>query len=433
MENAWRRVHRGDKAFDVARDGEHLLIPLECEQCIFVKLRDKLPNFQSPQDRLLMACLRRMNLDACWSRETQTVNQNSKRAQKQIEMCKLVGLDGPFVQIGNLPEYDYCGYEVAISILLYSRKPGKYNREYTQYDTIRQFCSTYSNYVRASPQGNSELLSLGDFNGNYSRLVPDECGSLFFKRFMEGLKKRMGQDWRPNIGLSTALIVRVLHKAEDQIVDADTAEDTHLWIVFVAYVTISYVISLRGPEGLLLDLHGLIKHWRIVEDYVVIALLGRVKGESHDRSHLIPCTVKTSSNIDVRRNLKRLIEEKQRLGFSQGPAISDIKGNVLLTSTINECLHQLLFDIFDEQEGAFPGNIINKDMIRERYQCFRSFRKASDTRALEKKVDKNDVDIVNRWRTVEEAKGKRPNRPMRHHYAQFELLLEPFMRYTRMM
>ena len=72
-------------------------------------------------------------------------------------------------------------------------------------------------------------------------------------------------------------------------------------------------------------------------------------------------------------------------------------------------------------------------MIRERYQCFRSFRRASDTRALETKVDKDDVDIVNRWQTVEEAQGKRPSRPMRQHYAQFELLLGPFLRYTSMM
>jgi len=417
----------------VGRDGEHLLLPIECEQCIFVKLRGHLPDFHAPQDRLLLACIRRMNLDACWSRETQTVTQNARRAKKQIEMCKLVGLDGPFVQIGDLPDYDYCGYEVAISILLYSRKPGRHDKNYTQYDTIRHFRSTYSNYVRASPQANFQTLSMGDFNGNYSRLVPDECGSLFFKRFMEGLKKRMGQDWRPNIGLSTSLIVKLLQKAETEVENADTPQDAHLWIVFISYVTISYVISLRGPEGLLLDLHGLIKHRRESGDYVVIALLGRVKGESNDLSHIIPCATSTLSRIYVKGNLDRLIREKQNLGFSQGPAISDNRGNILSTSVLNECLHQLLFDIYEEQNDSFPANVTSKDIIRERYQCFRSFRKASDTRALEMKVAKNDVEIVNRWRTVEEARGRRPNRPMRHHYAQFDLLLDPFIRYTSMM
>jgi len=191
-----------------------------------------------------------MNLDACWSRETQTVTQNARRARKQIEMCKLVGLDGPFVQIGDLPDYDYCGYEVAISILLYSRKPGRYDKNYTQYDTIRHFRSTYSNYLQASPHANFQTLSMGDFNGNYSRLVPDECESLFFKRFMEGLKKRMGQDWRPNIDLSISLIVKLLQKAELEMENTDTPQDAHLWTVSTNNVTISYVVSLRGPEGL---------------------------------------------------------------------------------------------------------------------------------------------------------------------------------------
>jgi len=54
----------------------------------------------------------------------------------------------------------------------------------------------------------------------------------------------MGQNWLPNIGLSTYLILEILCKAEDEILNADTTEDTHLWIVFVAYVTISYIISL---------------------------------------------------------------------------------------------------------------------------------------------------------------------------------------------
>jgi len=433
MENAWNRPHRKENAFDVGRDGEHLLLPVECEQCVFIKLRNQLPDREAPQDRLLLACIRRMNLDACWSRETSTVTQNAKRVQRQVEMCELVGLSGPFVQVGNLPEYDYCGYEVAISILLYSRKPGRYNPNYTQFDTIRHFRSTYSNYVRTSPQSNSASLSLGDPKGNYSRLVPDECGSLFFQRFMEGLKKRMGQDWRPNIALSTSLIVELLMKIEREIESAEDTSSHHFWIVFSAYVAISYVISLRGPEGLLLDLHGLHKHWRSTDDYVVIALLGKVKGESQDRAHLIPCVIKTKSNIEIRTILKRLIEVKRDLGFSQGPAISDIHGNLLSTTILNERLQDLLSNIFDEQSSLFPGNMTSKELIKERYQCYRSFRRASDTRALEMKVAKNDSEIVNRWRTVESAQGKRPSMPMRQHYAQFELLLGPFLRYTSMM
>ena len=80
----------------------------------------------------------------------------------------------------------------------------------------------------------------------------------------------------------------------------------------------------------------MIKHRSESGDYVVIALLGRVKGESHDLSHLVPCSTSTLSQIDVKRNLDRLITEKQNLGLSQGPAISDNRGNILSTSILNE-------------------------------------------------------------------------------------------------
>ena len=374
-----------------------------------------------------------MNLDACWSRESQTVTQNAKRAERQLEFSKLVGLEGPYVQMGNLPDFDHCGYEVAIAMLLYSRKPGKHNKNYTQFDTIRQLRSTYSNYVRASPQANEQIWSLGDFKGNYQRLVPDECGSVFFKRFMEGMKRRMGQDWRPNIGLSTELVKQILLKTEMEIDLAESPEEAHMWIVFSAYVTVSYCVSLRGPEGFLIDLSGLRKYWDDRRDHVVISLLGKVKGESHDISHLLPCVTTTKSEINVKSILKRLIEDKEKFGFYIGPAISDSKGNLLASSIINDYLHKILLEIFEEQKSLFPSNITTKAQIIDRYQCFRSFRRASDTRALEMRVHKDDVDIVNRWRTVEEARGKRPNRPMRHHYAQFDLLLGPFMRYTLQM
>ena len=45
-------------------------------------------------------------------------------------------------------------------------------------------------------------------------------------------------------------------------------------------------------------------------------------------------------------------------------------------------------------------------------------------------MEKEDLDIVNHWRSVENAKRKRPNLPMKHHYADVQVLLQPFLRYT---
>jgi len=275
---------------------------------------------------------------------------------------------------------------------------------------------------------------MGDFKGNYQRLVKDNCGSLFFKKFMEGLKKRMGQDWRPNVAISTPLMIRLLIEVEERILQSEEDETKHDWIVFSTYITIAYVLSLRGPEGFLLDLEGLNKYSSNENnDYFIIALLGRVKGEHHDLAHLIPCTPITKSGINVKGIVERLRFEKEKRGFVNGPGISDVNGKVWNSALINDKLQEVLAEIFDNHQNLFPANIITRDQITEKYQCFRSFRRGSDTRAIDQKIDDKDIDVVNRWRTVEEAQGKRPNRSMKHHYAQLDQLIKPFLRYTREM
>ena len=134
---------------------------------------------------------------------------------------------------------------------------------------------------------------------------------------------------------------------------------------------------------------------------------------------------------------------KRKLGFTDGPAISNVKGKMINSRDINNTLWDLLESIFEEDKSLFPSDIILKveeaDDIREGlseiYACFRTFRRTSDTQALNRKneLQTEDIDIVNRWRSVEVAKGKGPNLPMKHHYADIQILLEPFLCYTRAM
>ncbi len=61
---------------------------------------------------------------------------------------------------------------------------------------------------------------------------------------------------------------------------------------------VCYTVSLQGPEGLLLDMEGLLNH-SCEEKFTVIALLGTVKGEHNVRQHLLPAVNVTSSGIQV--------------------------------------------------------------------------------------------------------------------------------------
>jgi hypothetical protein len=144
--------------------------PFECDLCIFRKLRfcDPLPSCK--QDRLLLACIRRITLDAFWSREPLTVLGNQDKIRQGLVLSKLVGLEGPFVHFGSMPPTNIFGYEVAIQIVLASRRPGKYSCEYTQWDSIRKFRTAYANHVRASPQANRNSLILGKTRGKHNVL-----------------------------------------------------------------------------------------------------------------------------------------------------------------------------------------------------------------------------------------------------------------------
>ena len=86
----------------------------------------------------------------------------------------------------------------------------------------------------------------------------DVCGSLWFPRFMEGLKAQMGQLWLPNNGLSNELRSELYTKIKEKIQESKTySEEQHRWIVLGFYTATVYVVSLRNPEGLILDLDEL--------------------------------------------------------------------------------------------------------------------------------------------------------------------------------
>ena len=178
--------------FHEARDGDHILIPFECDLCIFRKLRKVDPLVISSKDQLLLVCIRRMNLDAFWSRARSTVAQNTRNVKTSIKFSESLGLQGTFEHQGPYQDWDHCGYEVASNILLYSRNTGKHDTTHTQFETIRKLRSVFSNHCRAAPQSNVTNYSMVDGKGKYTKLVNDKCGSLWFQRFMSGCQNRMG-------------------------------------------------------------------------------------------------------------------------------------------------------------------------------------------------------------------------------------------------
>jgi hypothetical protein len=99
----------------------------------------------------------------------------------------------------------------------------------------------------------------------------------------------------------------------------------------------------------------------------------------------------------------------------------------------NEILHELLCSLYNQDPGLFPSHIGSHGDILSKYHVYRSFRRASDSRAISKEVAMADIRVVNRWQKVEKAQGQRPSYDMPQHYAQIDLLVDCFLRYTMAM
>jgi hypothetical protein len=434
MTSVWRRKKRNKDAFKVARRGDDLMVQFECDWCVFKKLRGKIPDHTLQQDIMLMACIRRANLDAFWSRAGSTVNSQAALVKKGIGLSAVVGIEPPYLEPGPLPSHDHCGYGVAIQLLLKSREAGKYHSSHQQWDTVRRMSVAYRNQVRASGVANSSTLSVGEADGKkYSRICEDPCASLWYSRFSAGCKRRMGQDWRPDRAITPELMKSLMSKIEERLESKTLDESYRRRLVMAgAYFAITYVDSLRGPEGLLVDLGGLRRNFVKGEDlnYVIVALLGQVKGEHGEREHLLPTASKTRSGINVRGWVRRVIVVNQQSGRETGPAFCDDNGVVLKSRDMNEVLHDLLGEIFVEHPALFQSDIQSFSDIEDKYSVYRSFRRGSDSLAIAMKVPSEDIKVVNRWSKKEASGTSKPSMDMTQYYAEIHILLPSFMRYT---
>ena len=127
------------------------------------------------------------------------------------------------------------------------------------------------------------------------------------------------------------------------------------------------------------------------------------------------------------------MQSKEALGLTSGPAISDSRGFLLPSWDIDTMFHDLLNELFEMDSSLSPPTVTSTEEVIDNYQVNRTLRLTTNTRALEEKVGEEDINLVSKWEQRGVGKKKLTAQPMKHHYAQFDLLLQPFMRYTYQM
>jgi hypothetical protein len=397
----------------------------ECDACIFRKLRDgDFPNHSRPANKLLLACTRRVNLDAFWSSAKNAVTSNRGVVEKGIRLSTRMGAKGPYLDPGPFPMHDHCGHEVALQMVLDSTGAGVRWKDCKQFNTVHRLCTAFANQARTSAKVIGRVLAMVDIKGHFQRFATESVGSDWFSAFSEGCKRRMGQIWRRNQAISVELVHALLAKIEEKVMSSQEPGKGALWVTLGAHAVTCFAVSLRGPEGLLLDLEGLDEMVNpVTRNHLIIPLLGQVKGEHHARAHLLPCVFVASSGIQVQLWLQRLVQLRTREGRTKGPAICDSDGMQLSTSVLNTRFVECLCDIFEEKPGLFLDNIKNAGDIEMWCNVFRSLRQGSNSRALSQGMSDTCTSVINRWHLKETAKGKMPSFPiMPQHCADINLL-----------
>ena len=114
-------------------------------------------------------------------------------------------------------------------------------------------------------------------------------------------------------------------------------------------------------------------------------------------------------------------------GRRNGPAFSDADGRVERGAIYEAKILDALLII----QEKFPRLIPPSVNVVEEYGIFRSFRRGSLSHARNMGVEGPDLDIINRWRQVENAQGKKPAMRMRDHYSEIRLMLPTLLRYSK--
>ena len=155
-----------------------------------------------------------------------------------------------------------------------------------------------------------------------------------------------------------------------------------------------------------------------MKPHVVAPLLGRFKNEVGERYHLVLLTPVTSSGIQMHYWLELLIEAREHKGRVRGPAFCVQDGKAEYSRVYEACFHEVLGEIQLSRPDLIPLSID----VPEDYGVGRSFRRGSDLEALARGVSPLDVDAMNRWRSIEKAKGRRPaHASMREYYADVRI------------
>ena len=253
----------------------------------------------------------------------------------------------------------------------------------------------------------------------------------------------MGYVTRRQQRLSIATIIRLLELVKEEADEQEPRVAREFFKVGAA-IALALCGSLRGNEVFMLDLNGLRRHISLDKEgtlpkdpmkagtdlsqapHIIIPLFGEFKGELGFRYHLMSLASTTSSGIELRWWMEKLIEVRQEENCTTGPGFGHKDGSVALMREYDEVIQSFLSVIQQEENDLIAAT----DDVQALYGLSCTFRRTAEGRARAANLESDVQNAMNRWRKIEQAKGKCPRFNMVDHYAHARDLMHVTWRYS---
>jgi len=212
--------------FMVGRSGDFLVFPFQCDLCWFYNLEKRSPKANSYSDELLLAYIRRVNLDGMWARSPSTVNSVRTSIIAMLRSWRELGVQPDLPSLGPWPVSDRVGFRLALAELKLSQRPGKNRGTHLQFDTIRKLRTAYSHVHESS--ASSVLALVNSFRNQLGKVFTNSNSptqSLLFTRFQYGMLLRTGRQTKHNVALDYLILHKILEKLDKGFVEDDLSPE----------------------------------------------------------------------------------------------------------------------------------------------------------------------------------------------------------------
>jgi hypothetical protein len=333
---------------------------------------------------------------------------------------------------GSYPKCDEWGMGIACGMLLRSKAPRK-NTATIQYETLRKQRSFYSNFVHTCQGGGGGVGStFVKDDGTGASVSNSKTNQLWFKRFMLGCHRRMGDVWMPDRALSQYELGSCFEVLESKWIAFKGDQVRMKKVSTTACILISgYYAALRGEEVNRVDVGAMRKYWteavtHVNHPHIPLMLAGTFKKEVGQKLFCQPLVSKTKSGRNIELWFSRLLNIQGGEGVVKGPMFRAKNGKRMSIAEMDDYLHDVLLEV----QRQFPRVLSDTVNVQEEFSVYRSLRRGATSEAQNAQIPKEVIEANNRWRKMCRAKGLTPGGSMMERYTNSRVSVQALTRFS---